>query len=406
MTTCSAITSKNLKCKLKTKNDILCPKHFNMKKKGKNVGIYQINNDANVLLIPEPIINVPMIHDPIINDNEINDQIFLGHVSEDQTEIINELMIPVTDCMCCYDTYSNDNIILCTNSTLDNKHAICHTCMNFYIETLINGKNKIKCVNNNNCQGVYTDFDIITSLNERLLERYQEYVQVEQATRMASILDNYHLCPFCYKYGIIIENIPGYQQEHIKIINCLNSECKKTWCIYCRKAFHGNDPCNKINTYDIEVIKKTIDETIDSAIIHNCPKCFTKYNKEDGCNLMTCPSCGSHSCYVCNILITPINGQKYLHFSNAISIGEFFKCPLFNSKDTTNEENIKKGNVCFNEKKIINAMTNLIEINKDDPHIIQIINKYLVSKGYVQFTEKLSNKKSNKKKKIEYLIVK
>jgi TRIAD3 protein (E3 ubiquitin-protein ligase RNF216) len=30
-----------------------------------------------------------------------------------------------------------------------------------------------------------------------------------------------------------------------------------------------------------------------------CYQCHTKYVKEEGCNKMTCPSCGAKMCYLC-----------------------------------------------------------------------------------------------------------
>ena len=64
-------------------------------------------------------------------------------------------------------------------------------------------------------------------------------------------------------------------------------------------------------------------------MIHKCPVCNTKYDKVDGCNLITCPKCGKYSCYLCNQNIIPINGSKYYHFTgyNATTIAS--TCGLY-----------------------------------------------------------------------------
>jgi hypothetical protein len=237
---------------------------------------------------------------------------------------------------------------------------------------------------------------LVKILDQKLYNRYMEYMRVDLATRLAPILDNYHICPFCSKYGIIIENVPGYNVHHVKTIECMNEECRTTWCVQCRKAYHGNDPCNKIYTDNQEILNRTINETIDTAIIHNCPKCYTKYNKEDGCNLMTCPSCEAHSCYLCGLLVNPINGVKYWHFKGSGSAGNDAKCPLYNVTDPNSKytnDDVTKANVEFNNKKIINALNNLIEINKENQTIVSGIKKNLANRGYKQFAEKTNDVK-------------
>lgn len=394
MDKCIALTIKNQRCKFNVqKNDQLCVRHIRLRDNGRNIKfvndiVYQDQEEFNheEIPIPNPDFNI----EPNIDISPANDLIYQ---LEDYNLVHNDNIDcgeNIIECVCCFDTYSSNKIISCTKSNGKNKHTMCHGCAKMFIENVINDKKKIKCILNKECDGEYDDSDLASILDKKLYERYSEYMKVDLATRLAPILDNYHLCPFCSKYGIIIENVPGYINQHVKTIECMNDECRTTWCVQCRKAYHGNDPCNKIYTDNHDVLNRTINETIDAAIIHNCPKCFTKYNKEDGCNMMTCPSCEAHSCYLCGILINPINGAKYWHFKGSGSADNNAQCPLYNITDPSSKytsEDVTKANLDFNNKKVINALNNLIEINKDNIHIVAGIKKNLASRGYVQFKE-------------------
>jgi hypothetical protein len=426
MAKCIALTAKNTQCNFSQMTNCLCTLHNKMRNKGKNIRTIpdpdaQNKNKNIVPLATGTLVRVPIQQDQIDQVNDAN-SMQIATISENNT-------MDNIECICCYGTYQPDMLIGCTGSnpctgpgvpetigtgplvpetigTGTNpcitsvappdpdplNHRICRTCMRAYIAMIINDKKKIQCVFDNKCNGHYRDRDIEAALDDKLLARFKDYRAVDQATRLARLLDNYHVCPFCSKYGIIIENVPGYQIHHIKNLQCQYENCGMVWCIECRKAYHGTDPCNKINTLNKEMIRRTIDETIDAATIHNCPKCFTKYNKEDGCNLMTCPSCETHSCYLCNMLIEPKNGLKYWHFKPVGSSSKT-QCPLYNTSEKSNENNITKGNINLNNRKIIDALKILIKINETNPEITNCIKENLFKRGYVQFKPSKNIKK-------------
>lgn len=365
------MTTKNQQCKFTTNNQF-CAKHLKM------------HNDKKVI----QTIEIP------INNNKKSSNSMTNHNNEKQ-EIKEDLSMKIEigiECQCCYDICEKNKMIGCMDKS--NNHSVCWTCMNTYIETIINDKKKIKCIYDSKCLNEYDECELLTILDDKIRVRYLEYKAVDEATRLAPLLDNYHICPFCSQYGVIIENYPQYnanniQQNHyIQNIMCENIKCGIMWCIKCRKAYHGSESCNKIYVCNKGIIKKTIDEVIDNAIIHNCPKCFTKYNKEDGCNLMTCPSCGSYSCYVCNMLIRPINGQKYWHFKSSALNNNQNTCTLYNTNINGNDNDIKKGNLNFNNKRIISALHDFININKNNPDIMLAIENDIVERGYKEFESK------------------
>jgi TRIAD3 protein (E3 ubiquitin-protein ligase RNF216) len=251
--------------------------------------------------------------------------------------------------------------------------------MKSYVESCIREKKIVKCLYEN-CEGVYKNCDMIKALPQDVLKEYEENISVIEIKYLASILDNYHICPFCSKFGIVIDNLPNHQNQHIYSVKCENIECGKKWCIKCRCEDHGNNPCGKITVVDKEKIKHLIDETIDSALIHQCPKCFTKYSKEDGCNMMTCPTCQSYSCYICNLLIVPRGIVKYWHFKGSGSGDPDAVCPLYNYDDKQFDS--KNGNKKLNEERILKSVKNLLEVNKDNPDVIAEIKNSLIKRGY------------------------
>ena len=114
--------------------------------------------------------------------------------------------------------------------------------------------------------------------------------------------------------------------------------------------------------------KKIIDALIHNIVFekltHSCIKCHSKFVKEEGCNLMTCPSCGAMSCYICNILLSlDKHGNKYWHFSGHENSGIGANCPLWNNFANDGKES--QGNTEFNIKQIFKEFTIIMEQNDE-----------------------------------------
>lgn len=277
------------------------------------------------------------------------------------------------ECRCCFTEYGADDIIACAKCA---DHVACVECTKSYINGLIQDKKQIKCMMNpfDKCGYIYTDDQVEKVLDSENYSKYVEYKQVDTASQLASACNNYHICPFCSKWGAIVDNMfPGRHPQNVNHLTCAN--CDTMFCITCRQSYHGNDSCNKIDNSSADQIRKTIDRVIDSAVIHNCPKCHTKYAKEDGCNLMTCPSCNTMSCYLCDLVIVQRNGQKYWHFSNDTG-----NCTLYNNNNSSMEQAVKKGNIIYNNAKINKALRVLIAENSGN--VQSMLRKEVFTRGY------------------------
>ncbi len=280
------------------------------------------------------------------------------------------------ECKVCFCEYGMNSIVTCGVSG----HTSCTECTKMYITGAINDKKRVSCMFDptDKCGNAYSDEMILITCgdDQKLHERYLEYQRVDQATQIATVIDNYHICPFCSKWGVIVENqFPGNHPQNIQNLTC--GSCDTMFCIQCRKAYHGNDTCNKILNPNADEVRKVIDRVITDAIIHNCPKCHTKYMKMDGCNLMTCPSCKAYSCYLCDLVIRPKHGQKYWHFSS-----DKGRCPLYNHKGCTSVKDVTKGNTDYNNKRVLEALKKLLIENMDNVKVKKLLINDITKRGY------------------------
>lgn len=384
MNRCNATTTKKQRCKLNVApRSNLCHRHLNMRNDGRPVQIFQDDPIQNAKVNPnnQPVAGIdygiktnPHIrYDKSDDKKAIKDKPIIEYIEPLVLEESNE-------CQCCFEKFPPADIITCSGANNKYKHMVCSPCLMGYMETVLDQKKSVGCMmSSDGCHGRYADNDVMMSLPKDKYLKYAECTEVEEAVTLSKILDNYYLCPFCSKYGLIIDNIDHMPKENLGI-DC--PKCNKKWCVKCRNLSHTPDPCGKLKTTDSDVIRRTIDSVIDDAVIHKCPKCFTKYNKEDGCNLMTCASCHSYSCYVCGILIVPKGNIKYWHFKGSGSADMNAKCLLYNNEKGGTQEEITKSNQEFNNTKIIVALEKLVTINLDNVDVATVISNEIKVKGY------------------------
>ncbi|KAI9183730.1 hypothetical protein H9P43_004648 [Blastocladiella emersonii ATCC 22665] len=137
---------------------------------------------------------------------------------------------------------------------------------------------------------------------------------------------------------------------YTRLATCLH--CKYAFCAHCNRGWHGNaqgcavrdqqgalkayldaradpDPAHRekrvlelllrygratldrlLQAYEDE--QATLAWVRDNAAV--CPRCATPVIKSDGCNHMSCATCGAHFCYICG---TGLDGlaNKYDHFT-------------------------------------------------------------------------------------------
>ncbi|KAI0944200.1 hypothetical protein AcW1_001960 [Taiwanofungus camphoratus] len=202
------------------------------------------------------------------------------------------------ECGCCFTTYAFDKMVQCPEA-----HLFCTACMTAYASTLLGAHDaNIVCMDQSGCALPFPASELRRFLAPPLLALYERVKQRREIE--AAGLANLEECPFC-EYRCVIEN----DQE--KLFRCENQDCMAVTCRECKKPDHLPKSCKEMEDDKKLDVRHAIEEAMTRALMRNCPKCQKAFVKEMGCNKMTCPQCGTLSCYVCRQII-----RGYDHFGN------------------------------------------------------------------------------------------
>ena len=408
---CVAITKNKTSCKSKqTNNSIFCGVH-----KKSNPKLVSINFSANFStnfyeLINKDYIELeleikniltiqiqqnPLIHtfkftkeDEYLEQNKKNQEEIIikckEQIIKDKEQIIKDRekiikdkndkeasINAITTCKVCYEEHSNETLIRCSNISPENKHTSCSDCTLGHINSLMsNGIASNTCMfdKSDKCDGTYSNKDIekvITETsNPEMLLKWNELIDISEILKMASICDDYIICPLCCKWGCIFEIPAGVTGNFY--IPC--GKCDERWCNVCKRKAHGNRSCYKLDFTTTETTKKKIEvidhmlqEIITKTLTHCCTSCGCAYIKDEGCNLMICPNCDGLSCYICNMRLYIKNNTKYWHFSGHELSDSNAMCPLWNNEAGDGKE--AQGNTEYNKKAIESEIMKFVTAN-------------------------------------------
>ena len=131
----------------------------------------------------------------------------------------------------------------------------------------------------------------------------------------------------------------------------LCSRCLFSFCILCKRTWHGLAPCRLLpdnlqelkDMYDngdselrksLELqygkrqLEKAFADLESSAWIKtnskSCPNCNSNIEKSHGCNKMTCSRCGHHFCWLCQSELDRQNPYRHFHFGASACGGKLF----------------------------------------------------------------------------------
>ena len=153
------------------------------------------------------------------------------------------------------------------------------------------------------------------------MSKYSEmqYQSVIEIANMADIAK----CPQCQFLAVPDPSWPPF------LFHC--PQCSYKSCTQCQEEYHPNIRCDDVETKAEASGRCAVEEAMTEALVRTCPRatCRKKFLKEDGCNKMTCPSCGSFSCYVCRAEIPA--SVAYSHFCQTPHCDHknCRKCPLY-----------------------------------------------------------------------------
>jgi hypothetical protein len=375
----------NLRCKSnKQHNSIFCGVHKKHRPDNVAIIIQTINNnDNNDNNNNNNINNREWLTIPITKKTKEDEIIIQIKKTKDNFEKENldkiikeaEILNAITKCKVCFeDLPINSELIRCTKSTSENKHLVCNECMLGHINSLISdGTASYTCMFNksdnkiDNCCGEYKTVDINKVINNPEKQaKWEELINISEIFKLASICDDYLICPLCCKWGCIFETPPGYNGNFY--IPC--GKCNERWCNICKRKSHSDRSCyklefNKDENIDnkIELIDRMIQELVTKSLTHCCSTCGCSYIKEEGCNLMVCPKCNSMTCYLCNMKLYYKNNTKYWHFQGHDLSDPDAQCKLWNNM--AGDGKINQGNTEFNENIVKKELKNFISVNID-----------------------------------------
>lgn len=394
MNRCLAITKLDRQCKNNKKSKLFCTTHIKSPPSiifldGGELFGHRINytNEAHYLATLQQY-------------TDKYNAIAIKKKTEEEAEKQAKYLEESKHCHICFTSLDNpDELIHCSRTSDKFPHFICEHCLLGHIQSLMSdGIGSLDCCMNSSekCSGCYNNNDIqraIQHLDEDAAHmdkatfstKWNEHVIASDVTRLASICDNYQICPLCCKWGCIFEVPPGADKSAF-FIKC--GSCNEQWCNLCKRTAHPGNTCYSLSfkpNEDSETrttfINKMLQDIVNRTLTHSCSNCGCIYIKEEGCNLMTCPKCNGLSCYICNAKLYIHNNNKYWHFSGHALAAPGAQCPLWNNKAGDGKAN--QGNTDYNKEKIERELALFLtenKNNKDNYKLIQQCIKQLWSK--------------------------
>lgn len=376
---CKARTKSGKQCTFSSTENGLCGVHNKMKTLGKNVEIFEDKKkkvDDDEFIIETPEIIYPK-NDTEFNDFEISENDLTFALNGGLT-IYNYPQGDNLECQCCFCEYPKEECIWCDKWSCSFNHIYCKTCLNTYFEiNTREGKSTLACPSDSSeaCNGSLSIINIKKLISNEIFIKLEDTIEHTTVINLSKTLDNYYICPFCQRYGCIVDN------DSINNIKC--EKCEREWCKKCKQDSHESAECGRITgKFDKDLISNIVEECITNALLHKCPVCPSTYTKTEGCNLMTCGKCGTYSCYLCGIKITPKNGRKYWHFKGSGSAEASAVCNLYNGNNESKYD--EKGNTEYNNNRIKNSCLKLYNVNDDDnvkKEILKNLEKHNVDIG-------------------------
>ena len=203
-------------------------------------------------------------------------------------------------CQICYDQQINKNFIKMPHCL----HEFCSSCVIGYLtqKILSNQIIEIKCPTE--CEQILSEDNILKILqkNSDLVKKYKKFKTMAKINQDPNQI--WCATPDC----------EGHMTGDISHPKVFCEICKKSMCFKCKNTWH-NLTCE-------EAMNNTFKAYIKKVKVKECPKCKVKFEKNSGCNHMTCTRCNFEFCWRCLQKMTP---KHYMWFN-------LFGCPNVDSE--------------------------------------------------------------------------
>lgn len=265
--------------------------------------------------------------------------------SGDSTERGDGLETSLKECGCCMEDVNAAELVDCLAG-----HSFCSLCVCRYASNQISlRKVVVVCMHISGCKANFLQSDLRLVLPAKLFDLYERLAQRE--VLKAAKLQGLEECPFC-DWACIVET--SKEEDPLFVCNNGDNGCGVQSCRRCKNKYRPRRECclgeNGTDTIDEHARRLAIEEAMTAALTRRCLQCTNGpfsvnivhtssdtgpvFIKRDGvrfpsttsfcmihslsyrqCNKMTCPVCGTMSCYVCKREIP----EGYAHFERSVS---------------------------------------------------------------------------------------
>ncbi|XP_071539421.1 uncharacterized protein [Panulirus ornatus] len=229
------------------------------------------------------------------------------------------------ECGCCFDDEVLEEDMETCNAT-GSKHKFCVNCIRRFAEEEIGqGRTSFRCLDGE-CTAEFSLNTLKKVMKPAVFSNLLERKQLEEIA--AAGIEDLVACPFCNFQTIMPD-------KEDKVFKCLNPECMKDSCRFCKEPNHVPLRCEEVEKQHQRDARTFMENRMTEAMVRECWKCKKRFIKEDGCNKMRC-SCGAMMCYICKKQI-----KGYDHFEDKSVPLDPSKCPLWSNSEKIHAEEVR-----------------------------------------------------------------
>uniref|UniRef100_A0AAZ1Y4V8 RBR-type E3 ubiquitin transferase n=1 Tax=Oreochromis aureus TaxID=47969 RepID=A0AAZ1Y4V8_OREAU len=206
-------------------------------------------------------------------------------------------------------------------------HVFCRACLcKFCTVQITEGNVRVSPVLRQTALVLYTPAQVQSLVGEKLFDRYDRLLLQNTLDSMSDVT----YCPRTSCGSAVI------LEKSSKAALC--SACGFAFCVICRKTYHGTGKCETKkkyperyiidlgsrerkrlleNRYGCNLLVSIMENKLSNNWIANnsksCPECFSRIEKDGGCDRMMCTRCKRIFCWNCLTRLTPENTTEHFY---------------------------------------------------------------------------------------------
>ena len=221
-------------------------------------------------------------------------------------------------------------------------HIHCCECLRLYVTSKVRSGDvaKIECPSNS-CKESLSLNLIRELVSPEIFERFDRLLLQKTLDKMTDVV--YCPRPTC-------QCVTLREEDDTNMAQC--PRCRFSFCILCKHAWHGVEPCKllpqdlkelretweSLGTEEREVLEKQYGKSkLEKAFqeqdsmawldtnARKCPNCQAKIEKTLGCNKMTCTHCSASFCWLCSAPLPSVDPYKHFRPGQSNCAGKLFE---------------------------------------------------------------------------------